>query len=111
MEQSPEDHSRICFSFKTFHFRVSFNLWRKALTNLIEFSVTCLGNRTCRCLGDREMMLVTSNDFKITGKYILKNRKERKKEILPSLVEVSTNIQASIFISADSMDVAGRVII
>jgi len=38
-------------------------------------------------------------------------KKERKKEILPSLIVVSTNIQASIFISADSMDVAGRVII
>lgn len=101
-----------CSSFKkTFHFQPSFNLWHKALPNLIEFSAIGFGNKTCRCLGDKEMMLVASNYFKITGKCILKNRKERKKEILPSLVEASTNIQASIFISADSMDVAGRVII
>lgn len=100
-----------CSSFKTFHFQISFNLSHKALITLVEFSATCLGNKTCRCLRNGEMMLVTSNYFKTIGKYILKNRKERKKEILPSLVEVSTNIQASIFISADSMDVAGRVII
>lgn len=51
-------------------------------------------------------MLVTPDCFKITKGGIFK-----KKEILPSLAEVSTTIQASIFISADSMDVAGRVII
>lgn len=114
MEQSPEEdpsYINVPLSKKTFHFQISFNLWHQALTNFIEFCATGLGKKTCRCLDNREMMLVTSNHFKITGKCILKNRKERKKEILPSLVEVSTNIQASIFISADSMDVAGRVII
>lgn len=68
-----------CSSFKTFHFRISFNSSHKALITLVEFSATCLGNKTCRCLGNREMMLVTSNYFKTTGKYILKNRKEWKK--------------------------------
>lgn len=68
-----------CSSFKTFHFQISFSLCHKALTNLIQFSATCLGNTTCRCLGNREMMLVTSNYFKVTGKCILKNRKEKKK--------------------------------
>lgn len=71
-----------CSSFKTFHFQISFSLCHKALTNLIQFSATCLGNTTCRCLGNREMMLVTSNYFKVTGKCILKNRKEKKKYYL-----------------------------
>lgn len=61
------------------------------------------------------MMLVTSNYCRITVGDLFKQKGGKKegkeKEILPSLLEVSPNIQASIFVSADSMDVAGRVII